>query len=129
MDQIPLFEEAVMDQEARLIGSKCRDCSQYAFPAQRFCPRCSSEMERTTLSREGELYTYTIIRQGPPWWKDKVPYTVGRVKLPEGVIVKTQIKNDELIPLQIGTKMRVEPHVISNEQGEKVKIYRFCSVN
>ncbi len=128
MAEIPLFEEGVMDQDARLIGSKCPDCNQYAFPAQSYCPRCSHEMERTALSQEGELYTYTIIRQGPPWWKDKVPYTVGRVKLPEGVIVKTQIKNDELSPLQIGTKMQVEPHVMINEQGEKVKIYRFCPV-
>ena len=129
MAQIPIFEEGVMDQEARLIGSKCSDCSQYAFPAQHYCPRCSHEMERTSLSQEGELYTYTIIRQGPPWWKDKVPYTVGRVKLPEGVIVKTQIKNDEIVPLKIGTKMRVELHVILNERGEKVKIYRFCPLS
>lgn len=128
MAEIPLFEEGVMDQDARLIGSRCPDCSQHAFPAQAYCPRCSNEMEKTTLSQIGELYTYTIIRQGPPWWKDKVPYTVGRVKLPEGVIVKTQIKNDELAPLQIGTKMRIEPHIMINEQGEKVKIYRFCPV-
>ncbi|AXF55174.1 Zn-ribbon domain-containing OB-fold protein [Salicibibacter kimchii] len=126
---LPVVEEGLMDGNANLIGAKCPECNQYTFPFQPFCPRCSNEMEECTLSQEGELYTYTIIRQGPPWWKDKVPYTIGYVKLPEEIIIKSHVKNDKQNELKIGSKMLIEPHVILNEQGEKVKIYRFCPIS
>lgn len=126
---IPFFEDGLMNEEGRLIGSKCSKCNQHAFPAQKYCPRCSNEMENCILSDKGELYSYTIVRQGPPWWKDKVPYTIGRVKLPEGVLVKAQIKNDDNVPLQIGTEMKLETHTMIDEEGKQVLIYRFSAIN
>jgi len=40
-------------------------------------------MEEVPLSREGRLYTYAIVRQGPAGFDP--PYTTALVDLPEGV--------------------------------------------
>jgi uncharacterized protein len=129
MDQLPPFEEGIFDDQTRLIGSKCQDCDKYAFPVQRYCTKCGSlNMETCTLSTEGELYTFTTVRAALPWWKDKLPYTIGQIKLPEGITVPSQLKNEESEHLEIGAKMRIEPHEMINEQGERVKIYRFSKI-
>jgi uncharacterized OB-fold protein len=53
-----------------LIGSKCRGCGTFAFPAeQRFCrnPDCESqEFESVELSRTGRIWSYTDARYQPP---------------------------------------------------------------
>jgi len=53
-----------------LIGSKCRGCGTFAFPAeQRFCrnPDCESqEFESVELSRLGRIWSYTDARYQPP---------------------------------------------------------------
>ena len=127
---LPPIEDGIFDENTNLIGGRCEQCNYYHFPVRKYCPSCSSsKIEKCLLSTEGELYSYTIIRSANPWWKDKVPYTIGIVKLPEGISVETQIRNDESAPLQIGSKMKIESAKYINEQNEEVKIYRFYPIN
>lgn len=129
INELVPFEEGIFDDQTRLLGANCQDCGTYFFPVQRSCTKCGGlNMETCTLSTEGELYTYTTVRAALPWWKDKLPYTIGQIKLPEGITIPAHIKKGDSEELEIGAKMRIEPHEMINEQGERVKIYRFSKI-
>jgi len=53
-----------------LVGTRCRACGTYFFPAERtFCrnPRCDrAELEDCELSRRGRLWSYTSASYPPP---------------------------------------------------------------
>lgn len=75
-----------------LLGSQCNECGTYFFGAPQFCMRCTSDNLKTVeLSKEGKLYTYTVVRQAPPGWQGPVPYTLGSVALPEGPHITSEI--------------------------------------
>jgi len=75
-----------------LLGNQCNECGTYFFGAPQFCIRCtSSSLKTVELSKEGKLYTYTVVRQGPPGWQGPVPYILGSVALPEGPHVTSEI--------------------------------------
>jgi hypothetical protein len=75
-----------------LMGSQCNECGTHFFGAPRFCIRCTSDDLKTVeLSKEGKLYTYTVVRQAPPGWQGSVPYILGSVVLPEGPHVTSEI--------------------------------------
>jgi uncharacterized OB-fold protein len=46
-------------------------------------------VEEISLSSEGHLYSYTIVRQGPPGFR--APYATALVDLPEGVRLFAQL--------------------------------------
>lgn len=60
----------VDSDEPALLGSRCRACGTYAFPAQSsFCrnPDCEgSEFDEVPLSRRGTIWSFTDARYQPP---------------------------------------------------------------
>ena len=71
-----------------LFGSRCKACGQLSFPPRKVCSRCfSEEMENIPLSRNGKLYSYTIIEYPAPGLAG--PYAIGYVDLPEGLVPGT----------------------------------------
>lgn len=63
-----------------LLGGYCRECDQYSFPRPKYCRTCMKEPDQVTLGREGEIYSYTIIRVKPPLGLPS-PYAVGYIDL------------------------------------------------
>ncbi|MHB8439239.1 MAG: Zn-ribbon domain-containing OB-fold protein [Acidimicrobiales bacterium] len=60
-----------LDESApALLGSHCRSCGTYAFPAESFLcrnPACAStDFEQVELSRRGTVWSYTDARYQPP---------------------------------------------------------------
>jgi uncharacterized OB-fold protein len=60
-----------MDQrEPRLLGTRCRACGTYFFPAEKtFCrnPACDqADLEEVPLSRTGKVWSYTSASYKPP---------------------------------------------------------------
>lgn len=113
-----------------LIGGRCESCKAVFFPKQGVCPRCTGQKieQRRPLSRRGKLFTYTAVHQKPFNYNGSVPYVIGRVLLPEGVFVLSQIKA-ELADLEIGMDMElvVEP-IYADQDGSKRTGYKFQPV-
>jgi uncharacterized OB-fold protein len=66
-------------------------------------------MERLVLSRKGRLYSFTIQRhQPPPPYRGPdpfIPYGVGEVELPEGVIIISVLTENDPEAFKIGVEM------------------------
>ncbi|MGB5704211.1 MAG: zinc ribbon domain-containing protein, partial [Polyangiales bacterium] len=56
--------------EPRLLGTQCRACGTYFFPAEKtFCrnPACDqADLQEVELSRTGKLWSYTSANYKPP---------------------------------------------------------------
>ena len=111
-----------------LIGGKCVSCKAVFFPQQSICPRCTGrEIVETPLSRKGKLYTYTEVYQKPPDYEGPVPYLIGRVLLPEGVFVLTQLQGrKEELRIDLEMKLIVES-ARPDEGGKESVTYKFTS--
>jgi benzoylsuccinyl-CoA thiolase BbsA subunit len=115
------------DQEGPyLIGGKCTSCQAVFFPKQSICPRCTGkDIEETPLSRKGKLYTYTEVYQKPPDYEGPIPYFIGRILLPEGVFVLTQLKaGNENLKINMDMKLVIEP-IYCDQSGKEIIGYKF----
>jgi len=119
----------------QLIASRCRGCSEVAFPAQASCPACTGEsVEEILLSRRGQLWTWTIQRfpPPPPWIGDPKtfePYGVGYVELPEGVRVEGRLTTANPDELSIGQTMElVVEQFAEDAEGRSLMTFAFAPV-
>jgi uncharacterized OB-fold protein len=112
-----------------LKGGKCNSCQTVSFPERSICPNCiGQDIETVSLSRRGKLYTFTEVYQKPPDYFGEVPYVIGRVLLPEGVFVLTQIKAKEQdLKLNMDMELIVES-IYKDESGQKQLGYKFKPV-
>ena len=69
---------------------RCGDCGRLRFLHAPVCPFCSSRRARwEELSGGGALDTWTIIHRTPQkWFKERVPYAAGLMRLAEDPRVK-----------------------------------------
>jgi len=123
-----------LNDGAHLIGSKCLECSEVAFPQSSFCPRCCRQTtERVHLSQQGRLYSFTVQRfRPPPPFKGSEPfqpYGVGVIELPEGLRVTSVLEEGDPDRLRVGMLMEllVIPFFADNE-GREVVGYKFKPV-
>ena len=120
-----LFREG--DDGGALIGSKCKSCKRVFFPPNQLCVSClSQEIESVELSREGTLYTYTIVYIASELFKP--PFAVGWVQLAEGVKVFSQLRGWESVPLKMGMKMGLAIEKLWEKDGRDVIGYVFKPV-
>jgi uncharacterized protein len=112
-----------------LKGGKCRACQTVSFPERSICPNCiGQDIETVSLSRKGKLHTFTEVYQKPPDYFGEVPYVIGRVLLPEGVFVLTQLKAKEKdLELNMDMELIVES-IFRDESGIKQLGYKFKPV-
>ncbi len=88
-----------------LIASRCPKCGHVAFPAESICSVCArrGRGEPVELSREGNLYTYTVVYVAAPGME--TPYALGYVDFAEGARVFGRIVPGE--GLAVGMKVQV----------------------
>ena len=54
-------------QDVRLLGTKCRDCGAVLLGTRESCEACASQsVEVIRLSRQGEIWSHTVMRYVPP---------------------------------------------------------------
>ena len=120
------------EEQAYLIGGKCRSCGSIFFPMQDICSNCMREdLESFPLSKRGKLYSYTIVRQQPPEYKGTVPYAMGVVELPEGVRVLTPLDTPDFDMLTVGLDLELNIYKLydeDEEEGNEVMAYKFRAV-
>ena len=103
-----------------LLGQRCRQCQVCVFGPAIFCQACSSDdLESVQLSRQGTLYSFTVVRVPPAGWPGKVPYTLGEVELPEGPHVLAEIIDSEPEQLKLGMPMELALERISVAESSK----------
>jgi acetyl-CoA acetyltransferase/uncharacterized OB-fold protein len=89
---------------AALRASHCTVCRSYYFPPLRRCASCLSDVQTVTLSDEGILDSFTMIRVGRAGYK--TPYALGYVDFPEGVRAFGQVRLGDTHP-RLGARVRV----------------------
>ena len=117
-------------EDVHLLGSKCRDCGEVGLGNVSSCQNCAGEdMEVISLSQNGKLWTYTVIRNRPPGdFKGEVPMGEGLVELPEGIRVKSPLGGD-VEKLEIGMDLKFTAYPLyENESGDEVIAFRFDPV-
>jgi len=73
-------------KRGEVLGTKCKHCGTIYFPPQRDCPKCMvSDMEWFNVGKEGELMTYSIVKQKPQGFEQYEDYTIGIVRTEKGV--------------------------------------------
>jgi uncharacterized OB-fold protein len=107
--------------EPHLIGTRCRSCGTYHFPAERFfCrnPACDgTDLEEVPLSRRGKVWSWTMNHYAAPPPYPQVepfqPYGVAAVELPEERMIVLGMLTGDFEDLKIGdeVELSVEPHV------------------
>src|SRR5262245_47660736 len=95
------------EQRYQLIGNSCSNCGAKFFPPRQVCTECRGTTLRPVQFRgDGELYSYTTLRQAPAGFEAQTPYSVGMIKLDEGPMIEAQLTDANPEDLRVG--LRVE---------------------
>ncbi|HJM76053.1 MAG TPA: OB-fold domain-containing protein [Dehalococcoidia bacterium] len=111
-----------------LRGQRCTNCSEVFPTADRvFCANCCEEaLEPVLLGTTGELLTYTLVRQQLGGSLIKIPYVIGRVRLPEGVSVQTIVTDVEPEDVSVGMALEIcLKQVMEDDDGNSVVNFFF----
>ena len=117
-----LFEE--VDGRGILVGSRCRQCGQVAFPKRKVCLKClSQDLESVDLSPGGKLYSYTIVHM--PSEHFEPPYAIGWIELPEGIRVFSQLRGWQENKLKTGADMELSIEKLWEKEDREVMGFVF----
>lgn len=105
---VPRFWRKI-NNRYNLVGTKCNNCGQAYFPPRNICPNCRREGEivEHSLSDNGELVTYTVIRSAAEGYDKETPYILGIVEMEEDTRLTSQIVDCDIEEVEIG--MEVKP--------------------
>jgi uncharacterized OB-fold protein len=107
------FERA---RAGTLTAVRCAKCGVLAIPPREFCAACGQRAWRPmTLSGEGAVASYTVIRVAAAKHAADVPYAVAVVRLTEGVSLLGRVVDIPLETLAIGLPVRFRPLVRNGE--------------
>ncbi|HYB44194.1 MAG TPA: Zn-ribbon domain-containing OB-fold protein [Candidatus Methylomirabilis sp.] len=107
------FEEA---RAGRLSGIRCGQCGALALPPKEFCPSCEQRRwEPVSLSGNGTVSSFTVIRIPPRGRAAEAPYAVAVVKLDEGLSMLGRVVEIPLEALKTGLPVKFRPLVAGNQ--------------
>ena len=96
-----------------LTGIRCTHCGALAIPPRALCPECGERgWTPVTLSGDGAIASFTVIRVAPRGHAGDVPYAIAAVRLTEGVSLLGRVVDIPLDRLAVGTKVRFRPLVV-----------------
>ncbi len=137
--QLPVKEGLWMnspdgDKKPYLLGSKCDACGEIFFPkkSNAICVYCQSEkLTDCPLSTSGVVQANTTVMIRPPgdYYKGEVPYTIGVVELPEGVLIDTLFADSDVDRIRIGTPVELIIDKLHDSDGDEIITYKFKSVS
>ncbi len=117
MPSLPEFFTGV--REGRLTGIRCTHCGQLALPPKEYCPDCGKRgWERVSLSGEGTVDSYTVIRVAPRKFAGEAPYAIAHVQLTEGIGLMGRVVGIPIDKLAVGLRVRFRPF----ESGDRAAI-------
>jgi len=95
-------------KQGKLLVQHCKDCDSNIWYPRKFCPECwSGNLEWIESSGKGTVETFsTAMSQVEPCFMDELPYTLGFIRLDEGVKMMSRIVDCDYRDITNG--MRVE---------------------
>jgi len=96
--------------ESNLLGIDCQGCGMLSYAKTVYCPNCGSlKIQPKNLDKNGEIFTFTIVRRGFGRMKDRAPYGLLTVLSADGCkILGILSNNSNLSELKIGKKVVLE---------------------
>ena len=119
------FWDAAAQQ--KLIIQRCKNCQSWVWTPRPSCNECGSErVEWTQVSGEGEIYSFTVIRQvvgraASKAFEPDIPYVIAWVDLDEGPRLITNIVGCPVEDVKLGMKVSVQ----FEQASEKVWLPKF----
>jgi uncharacterized OB-fold protein len=116
------------DGTARLLASRCTQCSGLQFPADTTCPYCGEvDVTQERLGPSARLFLHTTVETPPPGYRGQIPYGFGVVELPEGLRIITRFTESDPKRLRPGASMHlvIEP-LYTDDDGTPVLSYAFA---
>lgn len=115
--------------DVQLLGSKCETCDEVSIGTNGVCLNCGGEeIQPITLSSEGVLWTFTVIRHKPPGDylgpEPFEPFALGLIELPEGVRIMAPI-DGSISSLEIGARVSLKPWILQSGDGQAYRAFRF----
>jgi uncharacterized OB-fold protein len=117
--------------QVALLGSKCNKCGEVSLGTNPICLNCACEdTETITLSEQGILYTYTVVRHKPPGnylGPDPFePFALGLVELPDGIRVMAPL-DVNLDEVEIGMKLQLKPWLLTGSPEKTYEAFKFSA--
>lgn len=114
LDNVPEPDEVTSDwwaatREHRLTVQRCQACAHYQHPPRALCTGCGSmdNLEMVDALGSGQVDACTVVHRAPR--PDvEVPYVIARVRLSEGPILLTQLRNGDPDGWQISQPVAVD---------------------
>ncbi len=116
-------------QRYRLEAGKCSSCGHISFPPRLICPECKGKtIATTTLSDEGTLLTFTVVRVASDKFSKETPFPVGIVELDDGVKITAQIADADIDELKIGQKLKIVFRKVQEDGKAGILCYGYKAV-
>ena len=95
--------------QKRLMAARCSKCGNLLLPPRPMCTKClSTDLKWVELEKRGKLLTYTVIHVAPTQFQSMVPYTVGIVKLKDGLKLPGMIRGVEPQEIEVGMELEAD---------------------
>jgi len=126
-----LVQGSANPEDIRLLGSKCNSCGEVSLGTNPICLNCASEdTETITLSEEGTLYTYTIVRHKPPGnylGPDPFePFALGLIELADGIRIMAPLEGD-IEQIEIGMKLELKEWLLTDTPDKTYRAFKFSA--
>ncbi len=118
--------------EATLLGSQCCDCGERFFVVRQICEHCQgTQLEDIQLSDTGKLYAFSVMYYPPPppyrGPEPFVPFGIGWVELPEGIVIYSLLTENDPQKLAVGMEMKLTFSTFAeDEKGNEIIVPRFA---
>jgi len=104
-------------EEGKIMGTRCKDCSQSFFPPRADCYQClTSNMEWFEVSGTGRLVTYSKLEFAPVGFQDDVPYSIALLDYGDYKIFGRIAKDVPESDISIGMQMKAMANKLPNGQ-------------
>ena len=125
-ESIPLTWRKIPDRY-RLIGSFCKNCNGYYFPARHVCPKCrrKGKIESYQFSGRGRVFSFTEIHAAPAGFEDQIPYVMAILELAEGARCTGEIVDVLGKDVKIGDEVEMVFRKIQSNDPEGLIHYGF----
>lgn len=95
-------------KEGKLLVQHCVACDRNQFFPRYFCTVCAGPVEWIETSGQGEVHTFSIVRQNhTPPFNELVPYVLAIIDLDEGVRMMGNVIDIPVDQVTIGMRVQV----------------------
>ncbi len=110
----------------RLEGQRHRTTGEIRFPAQPATLQENPEdWELYTLSGQGEIYSFSVLRQAPTDYDHDTPYPVALIRLKEGPLITAQLTDCGEEDLSIGQAVEMVTRCLKDTGKDSVLVYGY----